>query len=429
MIPCCSWSAVLTWDKKYSTNWRFGCNFEWGSAPVDPSIDGTLNNGKHPYNIYVEEFHGFNLYECEGFLRTASAYNCKFLNCSGNNVKSFIYCYSGDKGIARYSQNISFENCISKVDSSTFTMANNAITISIIDTLNGTALPSWTNYDQLFEFINCQVLNNLTPSSSSVRFIGNKGKTKFQNCIFWSSYYGVNSQRNSETSYNSENSLHFSECVFKGNIIDARLLDSTGITFDKCTFKEQSSSATTPPLSIGAGANRTKFYACSFLSLPASRAFVNISGAFDCVFNDNNFTLFSSSDSAITSTANRFYGLRNVCNGLITPAALSYYRALGDETSGVKSLDDLTTSIIDYYTANVLTSSATNTVSRITGGVVGNTILFRGISSASSVTFKNAATGVAVTERVVLKTGADATLTGNSWSKTFMKLASGWFEI
>lgn len=107
----------------------------------------------------------------------ASCYNAYVLNCTAYNTRSPIYGYSGDRGITRYSQNVIFENVKTKYsDDITYTNASVQIIITDKDGSTGDPLPSWSNFDHCFMFINCEIGSTKSTNSSSYRVFGNMGK-------------------------------------------------------------------------------------------------------------------------------------------------------------------------------------------------------------------------------------------------------------
>lgn len=406
--------------------WKFGINMEWGTAPVDPATDATDSNGRHPHDGIIESFNGENL-GTEGFLRTAAAYNIKFINCNGVDVKGFIYLYSGDKGISRCSGTIIFENCKGRLTTAT-TGVVNLVTVLYLDNLNGSSLPSYINNEAFIYFNNCEFIGNLSTPTSCVRIIGNKGITSFINCAFRNSYYGINAENNANVTYSQINSLSISQCTFSGNISDLRIVRLTGAKISQCKFLNQSASSTTYALQLGTAANYTEIEHCYFSGIATAVAYINIPNtALKTKIRNCVFIPFNSTTPVILS-ATAVFGGGNDCSGLLVGASLTDYRLRGENKTGVKLLDSLVGNSVSYDTVDFALSSAAGVViNSIINADNGDEIQFRGTAPASSVTFKHAA--VSTGNRLLLKSGADLTATGNSWAIRFRKTDNGWYEL
>ncbi|MGK9457880.1 hypothetical protein [Enterobacter ludwigii] len=415
-------------------SWKFGMNPEYGRQPVDPSVDPTLNNGKHPYNIYVEDFHCENLPNMDAWLRVASSYNVKYFNCTAYNTPNFIVFYSGDRGITRYSQNVVFENC--KCKNPGLTQANNNVWVIVTnkDGSTGEDLPSWSNQNFTVQFINCEFWNNHVLGSSGLRFMGNKGKTTFIGCIFKNSYYGVNAQPSTNPTYDSKNGLSFRDCIFMDNFQDVIIVGETGALFDHCTFKS-GESTTLNPFEIGSGCQGLTIQNCLFDEILVSGLPYIKNASSDVTIENNTFYMKSGADYAITST-NRMFGSRNRPYGSsasviasLTDSAVTAYRVIGDD-SAPKLLSAVGASTVNFEISDFWNCNAASlSVSRIIGGRPGQVVTFRGTTGGASVAFLNSASGVSSDQRIVNKTLADQTMTGNNWSKSYKKMSDGWWEI
>lgn len=424
--------GFLSENTEFYGDYSFGINFEYGLQPEDPAINPTWTNGRHPYNCVVRNMYGSGLLNCEGFIRTASSFNIKFERVIGYNVKSFFYGYCGDRNISRVSQNVLLENCINKIDGSVLTTANNCVWIVVVnkDGSTGTDLPSWTNYNQMYVLKNCEFWNNNTSGSACIRFMGTKGKVSLEQCILTGSYYGVNAQPSSNPTYNANRALVLRDCVLFNNYQDINIIGVTGSIVDSCTIKAQNSNSTLNPVSLGSGAHRTIIQNSLFDELPSSKAYiVGNANATDCVYDNNRFVTFSVGDNPIVNLA-RAFGKGNTTNstaGFVAQTSTSY-RIRGEDSTGIRTLDaGVTTYSADI--ADTLTSSAATTFNRIQGGQLRDVVIFRGVATGSSVTFQNAASGIAVGERIINLTGADKTVSGSGWVAKYMKLSSGWYEI
>lgn len=410
----------------------FGINLEYGDIPVNPDIDPTWNNGKHPYNWIIDTFNGFGLINCRGFLRVASCFNIQFTNCVGYNVKSFIYGYCGDRNISRVSQSVRFVNCKNKIDESVLSAANNAVTILVPnkDGSTGSDLPSWTNYIQLFSFDNCEFWNNTASGSSCVRFFGNKGKTSFTNCLFKKSYRGINAlPSSSNPTYVTDNGLKIERCVFESNYQDIYLANTVGTIIDSCSFRSQQVTSTISQIEIDGGGIKTKIISCDFKGQSVNRPYITTSTISAGTFIEKcDFNLASVGYSAIF-IASRSSGYGNTSNGnLILRSNMSCNKLTGQPETELR--DIVTGGTLDY---NVMSNATASTaisaaLTSLINGVLGSIFTINITSSAGSLTIVNAASGVATGDRFVTLTGSNKTMTGRS-SARFIKLDSGWYEM
>lgn len=408
-------------------SWRFGVNIEWGTAPVDPSTDETDTNGRHPHDGVIESFNGEKLGSMEGFLRTAAAYNIKFLNCNGVDVKAFIYLYSGDKGISRCSNSITFENCKGRLTSFTSGVTN-LVHIRYIDNLNGTPLPAYINNEAFIHFLNCEFVGNLSNPTACVRLIGNKGRTKFENCAFRGAYHGINADNNADVTYAQRMSLELSGCTFSNNFIHLRIAKLTGYRVSQCKFLAQASTATTYGVVIGSAANFGVFDG-NYFSGANAQPHVGVSNGLNNKFYNNVFIPYNATTPQIDTDV-VVYGQNNYYSGgILLRGGLTDKRMIGEPSTGVKSVDLIVENFVSFESADFLTSSATATVNAIVGGVNGGIVRFRGVAVGSSVTFQHAASGVSLGSRLVLKSGSNLTATGNAWSMMFIHTDNGWYEM
>ncbi|HHE6471550.1 TPA: phage tail protein, partial [Providencia rettgeri] len=367
--------------------WKFGVNLEWGTAPVDPAIDDTDNNGRHPHSAIIESFNGTDIYNTEAFLRTAATYNVKFINCNTVDVAGAVYLYSGDKGISRCSPSVTFENCKFRLTSK-FPKATNLISILILDTLNGATQPSYINRDAYIEFNNCESIGILN-GSSCLRLIGNAGISRFENCKFKGATTGTHIEPNASISYNQYHSASFRDCVFDKNMTHLNVTRVSGTKFEHCKFLNQHESATSEPIKLGSAANFTEFESCLFNG-KITESYINIDRAVDCKFYKNVFVK-SGIDGAMIKSNTLTYGLHNRSDTQILSLLLSDKRMIGEDSTSVKSIDSLVGEIIDYECVTTCTSSNSGKIiSQINSGKIGDVIEFRGVATASSVKFLNA---------------------------------------
>lgn len=415
-------------------DWGYGFNLEWGEpAPTDPAIDTTNTNGRHPHNGVIENFNGANLPDIVTFMRFASCYNVEVKNCEMFNMQKGIEYYSGDKGISRYSQNVTFKNVKFKTN---LTRAINGVSIFAPDVLNAVPLPSWTNYDHFVKFDHCEFQGNTNVQSSGLRFLGCDGKVKFEGCKFSGWYRAHHIDNSAQVTYLLEDVLIVDSCEFKDNAYDNAIGHISNVTYRDCTFKNQNAiigaglTSDTCPIQIGTAATRIKYENCSMRGIIAGRRYINIdAAAVDTRLDDNVFRMGDAVTPAIFA-ASRVYGLRNASSSnLIVGNALADKMVRGDAATGVKSLDGAV-AVINRDNGDMYLSTASGTsLTTITNGIVGDHIIFRGGGGSSSVTFQHAAAAVPTSQRLLLKTGANETMTGANWAKEFVCFATGWYEI
>lgn len=413
-------------DIDISGNCSYGVNFEYGEAPSDTT--DALAYGLHPHDVLVERFNGYNNPASVGFLRVASSYNIKFLNCYGKDVANFIYAWTGDRSISRVSENVKFENCVHYA-SSEFSPAAVNYCVQVLcankDGSTGDPLPAWTNYDHLFTFENCEFQNTKFAQSAAVRFYGSQGNTVFKSCIFRDSYYGARCEPGANPSYVSFFSLAFRDCSFIGNSIDVQLLDIRGVVFDKCAFKN--ADGTFVPVSISSGAVHNKFLNCYFSGLGADKSYAVVAAG--CGYNEftgNNFA--NAGASASLELNDVTYGRDNV-SVLLCRDGWAYFGLLGQPETLAASLADMPANAVNarrrtQYVA--LTGAVNKTLSQITGGKIGDEVIVQSMSSAATVTFTNLAGGVTTLERILCPGGANLTKTGALWTVRLKLNSVGW---
>lgn len=410
----------------------YGINFEYGLEPSDPNSNETMSNGRHPYNATVENFNGWELQNCSGFLRVASCYNVLFTNCQGYNTRSFFYVYGGDRNISRFSENVKFLNCKSKLSNTLFTAPNAACTILFVneDGSTGDPLPAWTNYDHTVIFEGCEIQNNFATGSSAVRFLGNQGKTVFKQCIIRNSYYGYNGGAGSNPDYISDDSLKFEDCEFINNYQDVRQNNKRGVKFVGTKFKDQAPASTLFQVehTSGAVSQRTKYKDCQFTGQSADRSYANLTSFSTLdIFDDCEFEMFGS-EPAITSVNAVFGNNRNnSSNGLITANDNTKPRMIGQIETGLKSTSGLSLSVYNYDIADTWLVNSVVVLDGVTGLPKDNSrILFRGIIGGADATFNHDVGG---TGRFLNKSGSNDQLTGNDWSKEYAYSNGIWYEI
>ncbi|WP_248700221.1 tail fiber/spike domain-containing protein [Escherichia coli] len=420
--------------------WRYGCNFEYGLAPVDPATNSTLTNGRHPYNIYVERFNVESVSTCNGWWRVASCYNAYFLNITAYNTKSACYCYSGDRGITRYSQNVTFENMKIKFSDDTV-YVNSSVQVIITDKDGSTnaPLPAWSNFDHTFMFINCEVGSTRVLSggvgSNSYRIFGNMGKVHIVGGIIENSFFGIYAAPASNPTFLSDGAILVDGVVFKKCNQFIRMGGVLGWKTENCTFKAHQWGATAAtqldPVILFNGSTGT-IRSCWFDALTGSgaQAYINVQGGLLRV-RDNDFTMPSVAYFPITwsITFPTIVGSGNRTNAtnLISPDIGS--PQIYGEPNPSKLLESITGSAIPFLVSSSWTSAAAKTVDSITGGKPGDEVTIRGTAAGSSVTFTFS--GTASETRIVPLSGATETKTGAAWSKRFKKMSGtqGWWEV
>lgn len=407
----------------------FGINFEYGEQPSDPAINPGLDNGKHPYNCRVENFNGYDLHNCQGFLRVASCYNIEFKNCQGFNVKSFIYCYGGDRNISRVSENVRFVNCKSKLDENVIA-TNNAVWIVIVnkDGSTGDPLPAFTNYTHFFEFDNCEFWNVTGAGSACVRFVGDQGKAVFNNCLFKRSYYGVFVEPSSNPNYRSRSALDFNSCVFLGNYQDARANGVDGVNFDKASFKQQNNSSPLPQVSLGAvdSVNYAAFSDCLWSEQTKQNFALDVVSGSGIKLRGNRFDLFSSGHTAIQSAVVLYGDGTNTTNGTLISQAVTARRIRGEPSTGFKSSSGLTGPVINHEIADKWEMNSALSTTNCINAKDGDELIFRGATAGASLTVTHAAGGAGQYSN---KSGVTDTVSGALFAKKYVHKGGIWYEI
>jgi len=405
----------------------YGINVEYGEAATGPNPPD--NYGMYPYNVTVDHFNGYDNATSVGFLRVAGAYNIKFLNCYGENVKSFIYAWTGDTSIQRVSENVVFENCTHYAGASFLTGVINYVVQVLSPDKNGSTgvpLPSWTNQDHLFTFNNCQFQNNKETDSAVFRFYGSQGSTVFNSCLFQDSYFGVRAGPSVNPSYTSLYSLRFNDCVFKNNSRDVRLTTIRGVVFDHCKFLDQD--GTLNPVKLESSAIYNEFKNCYFSGLATDVAYIVVDSG--CVLNTIDKCLFSDTGStpplelsAETLGANNF----PPDQGLVK-TGYAYYGLSGQPDTLIEDLTNVSTSQLDadkrtLYTVPILTKSITG----VLNGTQNTTVRLTSNSVGSNVTFVYNDGGETTTTRIITSTGANVNLTGSGWTAVLLSTPQGWY--
>lgn len=415
-------------------NWRFGCNFEYGLRPENLEDNLTLTNGRHPYNIYVENFNGENLPECTGFLRTASCYNVKFFSCTGFNVPNFIDYYSGDRGISRYSQNVIFELCKSKLDE-TIIKAQYAVNVVVTskDGSTGEKLEEWVNRDHQIKFLNCEFIGNYVQNSTGVRIVGNAGKTIFEGCTIQHYYFGAWSQwfDNTNPNLDSPYALVFRDCIFKKNKCDVRQIDVSGVLYDHCTFKQKVFDNSVP-YQVGiwkvlGTCSGTLFRHCYFSEQTTDAHFMRIESE-SISLEGNEFRLYNPLYNAISNTV-MIKGRNNIVNGKLTGDEESTPRIIGDIRK-IKVFNDLgDNDTVDFNSSDIWLINSSQKIAQIINGEIGDQVEFRAGISTSNVLFMHNNTNAKISTRLINKSGVDDDLNGLTFSRRYMKFSDGWREM
>ncbi|MFX5295222.1 hypothetical protein ABTD24_00740 [Acinetobacter baumannii] len=414
--------------------WAFGINTEYGLKPVDLEQDLTLTNGRHPYNVEIQQFNGKNLPKCIGFLRTASCYNVKFLGCVGFNVPNFIYYYSGDRGISRFAQTVEFEFCHSKLDD-TMTVVQNAVSIIVTSRDGSTAEPlePWVNRDHQVSFKLCQFIGNYTQFSSGLRFYGSAGKVLFDQCTFQRYYYGNWSAYTATTNPNTPSpfSLTFRDCVYKKNYVDVHQIDVPGVLYDNCKFKQRAISSLPYQIEILKSINTcagTTFRHCYISEQPSNTIPMRIES--DGIYLHNNtFELFQAITGISVSTNALTYGSNNTTNGKLTSDAETENRIIGERRK-IKVLTDVgNNDTLGFEKSDLWLINDTQTVAAIMNGELGDEIIIRAGVAGANCTFVHNSPIATTTTRLLNKSGANDTVAGLTLSRRYMKFVDGWREM
>lgn len=414
--------------------WVYGCNFEYGLAPISIDEDLTLTNGRHPYNIYVENFNGENLPQSIGFLRTASCYNAKFFSCTGFNVPNFIHYYSGDRGLSRYSQSVIFELCKSKLDD-TVTTPNYGVNIIVTtkDGSTGETLPEWTNRDHQLTIKNCEFIGNYVKNTTGFRFVGSLGKVVVENSIFERYHFGSWTQwlLTSNPNLDSPYTLSFRDCTFKKNKSDVRQIDMSGVLYDHCTFKSKVLDNDVPYQiglwSLNGNCKGTLFRHCFFGRQNSESILMNIES--EGVFLDNNnFDLYSKNGIAIRSTK-VVKGRNNITNGKLTSDAETAYRVIGD-VKKVKVYTDISNNqSIDFSSSDIWVINSLKTIEKVSGGELGDILTIRSGSESADLTIINNSTNATTDTRLINKSKSTDNIKGLAPTRQYMKFVDGWVEV
>ena len=277
-------SEITVDDIKLTGDCAFGINIEYGIAPTGEDTAGAY--GAHPHNIKITNFTGLQNSTCRGFLRTAGCYNITFENCSGYNVRRFIYSWTGDRGIQRVDQTVRHLNC-SHYATGSFLIGvvnNNATVIATeFDGSTGDPLPVWTNRDVHVTFENCQFENNGVEGSAGIRLIGAGGKVDISNSVFKNCGYGIRMGGSAGiVTTTATYSLSVRDCTFKDNKQDLRLIASKGSLFESCVFKDQVGALS--PIYIEDETKNNTFKGCSFYGMNGDISYVEVLAA----ANENN---------------------------------------------------------------------------------------------------------------------------------------------
>lgn len=417
--------------------WKFGCNFEYGLAPVDPSTNSTLTNGLHPYNIHVERFNVESVSTCDGWWRVASCYNAYVLNCTAYNTRSPIYGYSGDRGITRYSQNVIFENVKTKYsDDITYTNASVQIIITDKDGSTGDPLPSWSNFDHCFMFINCEIGSTKSTNSSSYRVFGNMGKVHVIGGTVENSFFGAHCQPSVNPSFLSNGAIIFDGVVFKNCFQFLRMGSVKGWKVQNCTFKRHlwgsTSTAQLDPIVLFSSTDGTLrnnvFDALSTGS--GATWYINVQGS-TLRLRDNDFTCPSSANYPIiwSTTLPVLLGSGNLTNTTYLINTDINSPSIYGEPNPSKTLESITGSAINFNISRIWTASGTKTINSITGGKPGDELIINPTTSTANVTFEFGT--VSGENRIVPRSLATEVKNGTGWSKKFVKMfgTQGWWEV
>lgn len=403
----------------------YGVNIEYGQAPTGTT--DALAYGQHPYNINVDNFYGSDNPNSVGFLRLAGCYNVKFSNCYGKDVSSFIYTWTGDRSISRVSESVIFENCAHYASSTFMTGAVNycvQVLCANKDGSTGTALPTYTNYDHLITFNNCQFQNNKTIDSAALRFYGMQGSVVFRGCIFKKSYYGVRAEPSSNPDYMSLFSLTFEECEFVNNSRDVQLSAIQGVLFSHTKFKSPDNNLV--PVKITNNSVQNRFVSCYFTGATTASYVVVDAGCPRNEFTQNTF------DPGVTIAALDLSSETLGSNNSSTPALCrpdwAYYGVQGHPESLYTDITLVPAAECDaskrrQYIA--LTGGVSKTISSIINGRIGDEIVFQSASAGASVTFTHAA-AVGTLQRILTPGAANLAKTGKLWTVRLKLNETGW---
>jgi len=403
----------------------YGINIEYGEAATGPNPPN--NYGMFPYNVHVENFNGYNNSTSVGFLRVAATYNVKFLNCYGENVKNFIFAWTGDRSIQRVSENVVFENCSHYAGANFLTGIINYV-VQVLspdkDGSTGDPLPDWTNQTHLFTFNNCQFQNNKEEYSTGLRFYGSQGSTILNSCIFQDSYYGIWAAPSANPSYTSLYSLRFNDCVFKNNSRDVLLAAIRGVVFDHCKFMFQD--GTLIPVKLESSAVYNEFKSCLFYGLSTDIAFIVINSG--CVYNKIESCLFYPTGSTRPlDLSSLTLGSNNFPSDLVR-LGYAYYGIRNQPETLIEDLTSVSTTQLDADKRTLyLVGSLTKSITGVLNGVYNTTIRLTSGAGAANITFVHNGVGESTTTRILTATGANVTKTGSGWIATLTSTPQGWY--
>lgn len=421
-------------DCNWANNgWRWGCNFEYGLMPESPMTNPNFENGRHPYNLLIERVNGRNIRTCEGFWRSASCFNVSFRDCFSFNVSNAIHYFSGDRGITRYNQKVTFSNMscrntnLGRPDNIVWAIVTNQ------DGSTGEVLPSWTNQHHNLAFINCEFCQEGRDGSSCMRLVGNLGKTLVANCTIKGGFFGLWQQGSGRANYDAKNSLLVMNTEFIQNYQSLRIVDTTGSMIIHSSFTDQQYSATfgaTAAVALS-GTSNFKMFGCNLNHSTAA-------GSMDCplmslvgtnsnlYLHANDFIVYSGKTAIVgASDLSPVYGSANTCNGKII---VDGHRIIGEVgASSTPVVPTVTSNVVSFNQSAVFNVNSAIVVNAITGGREGDKITFRGRVGGAGITLMN--TAVTGNTRIITKSGTDLVVTGNSASVTLMKFSDGWVEM
>jgi len=147
------------------------------------------------------------------------------------------------------------------------------------------------------------------------------------------------------------------------------------------------------------------------------------------VYLDNNhFELFSAATVAVSATQ-PVKGRNNSTNGLLTSAAETTLRVIGDVALVKVFTNAAGNKGLSFNSSNIWLINSVQEIEQIIGGEIGDTVVVRGgVGGASAKFAHNSANATSMT-RLINKSAADDTITGLAISRTYMKFADGWREM
>lgn len=437
---------VRRFDVYGDASW--GIDIEWGwqgtegsktGIPEDPAVNQTMENGQIPYNGHVENFNGYELQNCKGFLRTAGCYNTKFENCVGYNVDNFIYVYGGDRNPSVFTQNDRFKGCKLKINRSTFTKPTYCITVLFPnkDGTLGDPLPSWTDYDHTVVFDDCEIQGNYASGAfqtAGLRFYGCNGAAEFNRCTFKYCYYGARLEKAaSNPDYTSRFSLGFNYCIFKRNYQDASLNSIDGVNFNHCKFRSMLGTAL-PSVGVGLGAasNYNKFIDCSWSGQNdrsgGVKAFIQLgSGAGNHLVRCR-FEPFLSAYKPVEQTGSGvFNGYGNSSTGELTLSTNAAKKIVGESSTITKGTSGLSGPQLDFNIGEVWLTNSAMTINQCVNGKSGDRLVIRG-GTNDSFTIQHNAVPVG-SGRFLNLTKTNYSHTSDDWAHTYVNSGGDWYEI